>query len=921
MTAFRSLWCALSLALFALLPACGDEPGANGSAVCAIGQTSCEAGCVDTQIDLANCGGCNLVCPAAATCSTGACHDANGAIVPAIVAAPTSCPTGQLLCDAMCIDPASTDEHCGACGVVCGAGQVCDLGACREIGLGCPAGRTLCGDECVDLTSDAAHCGSCDGSCGSGTCVAGACSCRLPEALCKLGCTNVQIDAENCGTCGNTCGEGQACTAGSCQCAAGNMLCATGCADLTSDAANCGTCGNACSGGEVCANSACACPTGLDSCDGECVDLGTTLEHCGTCGTLCENGNVCLDGLCACAEGTTACGDACSDLETDAANCGACGTACSSDQVCTAGECVCPEGTTSCDGTCVDTTSSAEHCGECGAACFEGQVCNASACECAEGFSACAETCVDFLADDANCGECGNACVGGETCQEGSCACPEGQSLCSDLCIDTQTDAMNCGGCDIVCGLGELCNDAMCQGGGLGDDGCQGVAENLILSKLSFYQTVEIPIMVQGDEAERNVEVLAGRDTLVRAFVETGNDWSPRDLSARLYLDDGEERFTVYTSEPQNISGSSEDEERDSTFEFRLTGDQLRTSTRYAVEIVECGEAPGQTALSARYPAQDGIELGAMPTGGLRIHLVPLQANGRAPNTSDQILEDFRAGFLATYPIDSVEFTISEVYEVYSAEDWTYNLEALRSLRSYENPDAGVYYYGLIRPTETIREFCGYGCTAGIGYVPTGGGPYAATGRVSMGLAYDDEESIRTMLHEVGHNHGRNHAPCVPPGSYIAGVDPYFPHDNAALGVFGYDIRNDRLFTPDHPDIMAYCEDPWLSDYTYVGLLDTIRDVNEIQARLIPDPSRRGDFQALLVDDARGPRWMPARYGVYADGAPVTAEVLDATGAVLDSIQVYKNVMADVSAYSLDVPVPESGWASIRVDGLGVVAF
>jgi hypothetical protein len=190
-----------------------------------------------------------------------------------------------------------------------------------------------------------------------------------------------------------------------------------------------------------------------------------------------------------------------------------------------------------------------------------------------------------------------------------------------------------------------------------------------------------------------------------------------------------------------------------------------------------------------------------------------------------------------------------------------------------------------------------------------------------MGLAYNDEESLRTMLHEIGHNHGRNHAPCVPPGASIAGVDPEFPYDNAAIGVWGYDIRSDSLIEPDRPDIMAYCNEPWFSDYTYEGLLSTVRDVNQTQQSLIVDAARTGEFWVLLVDSGTM-RWLRPRPGtVTADGLAMPAQVLDATGAVLANIQVYRNDMADVAAYSVDVPAPEPGWHALELPGIGRVAF
>jgi hypothetical protein len=875
------------------------------------------------MLDAANCGGCGLSCPAGATCAVGACRATDGSVVAAInTIPPDSCAVGEQLCGTSCVNLLSDDANCGNCALPCTAGNVCDQGVCRPIGDGCPAGRTLCGDTCVDLATSADHCGTCDTSCGAGSCVQGACSCSPLETLCGGACVNTAIDAENCGMCSVACATGQSCSQGACACPTGQLLCDGACADLQADPNHCGSCEIACAAGQSCSQGACLCPAGLDLCAAGCVDLLTTSTDCGSCGTACSGGMECAGGTCACPSEQTDCGGTCFDLTGDAEHCGTCDTVCSGGQVCTGSACACPDTQTLCDDTCVDTMSDDANCGGCGTECVGGQVCTDSSCECPDTQTLCDDTCVDTMSDDANCGGCGTECMGGQTCQTGSCECPEGQSFCDGECIDTATDDLNCGGCGVACGLGELCNDSTCQGGGLGDDGCQGIAENITLDKLSFYQTVEIPVMEGGTEvADRNADVVVNRDAFVRVFVQVGSGWTPRQLSARLFLDDGEQRVTVYPDAPQDISGSSQEDDLASTFDLQVSGDMIRESTRYAIELVECGAAPGDAVASPRFPEQDGLDLGAVVTGGLRINIIPLRANGMLPDTSDAALDAFREGFLATYPIDSIEFSVSDPYDISDATAWEYNLEDLRYLRSDDNPPPEVYYYGMLRPTERIRDFCGGGCTAGIGYVPNGPASIAASGRVAMGLNYDDEESIRTMLHEVGHNHGRNHAPCVPPGASIAGVDPNYPYDNAAIGVYGWDRRSDRLLTPDHPDIMAYCDDPWFSDYTYAGILSTVRSVNQTQQSVIVDPARVGEFWVLLVKSGNM-TWVKPRPGlVTADGKALPAHVLDALGKVVEDIDVYRNDMSEADAYSLDVPAPQPGWHALELPGVGRIAF
>ena len=88
---------------------------------------------------------------------------------------------------------------------------------------------------------------------------------------------------------------------------------------------------------------------------------------------------------------------------------------------------------------------------------------------------------------------------------------------------------------------------------------------------------------------------------------------------------------------------------------------------------------------------------------------------------------------------------------------------------------------------------------AGIGYI----GQEAATGR---------DDSDDTAAHELGHNLGRNHAPC----GGAAGADANFPYAGAKIGSWGYNAINKALLNPaTYVDLMSYCNPAWVSDYNY----------------------------------------------------------------------------------------------------------
>jgi hypothetical protein len=727
-------------------------------------------------------------------------------------------------------------------------------------------------------------------------------------------------------------------------CLGGAVACGDVCVQLASNADNCGACGNACAFGSICDGGRCraeaeGCSPFALLCARDCIDPSSDERHCGACAAACPSEATCVAGACACPGALTACGSLCVDTLRDNANCGACGTACVDTQTCEAGSCECPAGRELCstrelgvqDGavsnlagasSCVDPLTDAQNCGGCGNVCSGGQLCAQGACACPAGQALCDGQCVDTETSADNCGGCGNVCSGGQVCGGGACACPTGQALCDGQCIDIQSDAAHCGACDVACGLGQACAAGSCQSGAAGDDGCQGLAQDLSISEVAAYQTVKVSLARDG-QALQNPQpaVVAGRPTLFRVFVTPGDGWVQRELSARLFLQDGEAVLTQYSESTLSIAAASTDDDRATTFEFLVPPERVTGQTQFAVEVVECGTGSG-AAQSPRFPATGGAQLGAVDTGGLKLHLVPLRANGLLPDLSDDALNLYRIAFLDTYPIASIEITVGDPVDIADPEDWSNNLDQVRALRQQQQPPADVYYYGLLKPTDTFGEFCGNGCIAGIGYIPqTQVGNFAAQQRAAMGLAYADDIAAFTMLHEVGHNHGRSHAPCAPGGG-IAGVDPNFPQQNGSIGTYGYNALGDQLLPPDFTDLMGYCNNQWLSAYTYGGILDTVLAVNGVQPSVIVDPKRVGAWRVLLVDGARGPRWgIPMPAGSGAAGVEETARVLDAAGAVIDTVSVYRTPLSDTDAVSIEVPEPKPGWRAIQVAGASPIEF
>jgi len=639
----------------------------------------------------------------------------------------------------------------------------------------------------------------------------------------------------------------------------------------------------------------CATPGQLD-CGGGCIDIKLDPRNCGACNRSCGTG-ACIDGACVCPGNLTVCASGCADTTSDPANCGACGTACAAGLTCQLGRCAPPP--------------------LCTPSCVGGQQCIAGSCQCAVGQAFCGGVCLDPNTTPQHCGVCGHACEPGKLCEAGQCVCTPGQTICGTSCVDLQTSKLDCGVCGNACSGDEVCMAGKCRAP-LGADGCGGAARDISLSEVSAYQAIKIPL-AKGVTAiaskDRVAAVIEGRDALFRISVAPATGFAPRELSARVIVKNGTTPEQFFAR--QRVTKASTDADTASTFQVNVPAAKVLADTTYAVELVECSEVATGIIAQPRFPAMGDVPLAPRKTGVLKINLVPLSVSSRVPDTTEPVLAKYRAYLEAMYPIERAVFTVGKPVTVSSPVNWSNTLDQLRMLRQSERPAADVYYFGLLKPTDTFQQYCRTGCTAGIGYV--GSATQAAT-HVAMGLAFADETSAGVMAHEVGHNHGRNHAPCAP-GNQISGVDSRYPHKGALTSVWGYDNRKQTFFNPDKTtDIMGYCEPQWISDYTYKALIERVATINGVTFTVFGDAELQ-TYQVMLVD-ATGPRWsQPFNRPDEPFGEPELAEVLDKAGQTIESVTVYRTWIGDHDGSTVLVPPAKQGWHSVRTSDGSVLAF
>ncbi|MBN1204844.1 MAG: hypothetical protein JXB05_07965 [Myxococcaceae bacterium] len=134
------------------------------------------------------------------------------------------------------------------------------LGGCPELGVDCGEGLTRCFDQCVDLTSSTESCGACGVVCGLGqVCAEGSCRCQEGATTCAGQCAVTASDPKNCGACGIACGQGRVCESGQCKvsCSGSFTRCGDACVDLRTDTGSCGACGTVCADAKSCRSGVC----------------------------------------------------------------------------------------------------------------------------------------------------------------------------------------------------------------------------------------------------------------------------------------------------------------------------------------------------------------------------------------------------------------------------------------------------------------------------------------------------------------------------------------------------------------------------------------------------------------------------------------------------------------------------------------
>lgn len=468
----------------------------------------------------------------------------------------------------------------------------------------------------------------------------------------------------------------------------------------------------------------------------------------------------------------------------------------------------------------------------------------------------------------------------------------------------------------------------------------EGVSGQLVVQVLDAPNlTIQRVVLTQGTQrADGSIALVAGGlPALLQVIGRTQPAFPGAGPAIRVRVFDGNTPVFEDTR-PMNGAGGTVADESAPLHTVLIPAAHLVPGLRVEVAGNPDG-AFGETALDDnRWPAGGGTQPIAVRTlPPLQVHFVPimLTIGGSVGPVNAGLLDEYLLVVRQMFPVAQVTPTIGGVFSTDvdfgggQPAAWVAILVQLDALRVLEGTSR--YYVGAIRPPPGVT----FVQNGGWGYIPVSPqstGPGTRTSLVVGVGWFNRAASTRELVaHELGHNHGRRHAPCGNP----AGPDPLYPHAGGGIGVWGHDVYSfvaglrptiDRLAPGAGFDLMSYCVPVWTSDYTYAALLEW-RSAGVVAA---PEPC-----DCLLVWGSTSPEGV-ALSPAFRTSAHVARpagtgthriEVLDAAGGVLYASR-FTPAEVDHApehrSFVVAVPAGEAGGASIAavrvVDEVGRAA-
>lgn len=311
-----------------------------------------------------------------------------------------------------------------------------------------------------------------------------------------------------------------------------------------------------------------------------------------------------------------------------------------------------------------------------------------------------------------------------------------------------------------------------------------------------------------------SVPLVKGRDGYLRVFgVASRTNTSAAAMRVRIYSSSNAILSDVTIPPPTLAVPTSVDESAlVHSWNTPVSGAHIQPGFRIEAEIDPAGTVP-ESDETDNVLAPAGPAVQTVPN--LNFTFVPViqqrhAVRGDVGNVTGTNKEEFlslarrmhpMAGYSAVVRAPYTTTTSDTLQDENGNKAWGTILAEIEAIRVVENPSR--YYYGVVKVSYTSG-------VAGVAYVSNGYSERSAVGWDYL------PSGAAVAAHELGHNWGRNHAPCGGPG----GLDNGYPHADGRIGVYGLDVASGVLKPATTSDIMGYCEPKWIGDYTYKAIMN-----------------------------------------------------------------------------------------------------
>ena len=322
---------------------------------------------------------------------------------------------------------------------------------------------------------------------------------------------------------------------------------------------------------------------------------------------------------------------------------------------------------------------------------------------------------------------------------------------------------------------------------------------NLSIAGLHLTQSVQ--------RFDNTVPLVAGRDALLRVTALANNSNRVRaQVRVRLYQGNTQVLSVVIDSPADTVPTGRSDGDLTTTWNTLVQGSLIQPGLRVVADVDPAATVPEANETDNAFPANGRLALDVRSAPPLAITLVPVRqsATGLQGDVTPGNRRDYLDLASRMYPLPGYNAFVRDVYvtnaPAFQPDDanggWLTVLNEIAALRAAD-PE-GRHYYGVVRVSYSAG-------LAGLGFIGVG-----------AAIGYDHPaDRARIAAHELGHTWNRQHAPCGNP----SGPDPSFPYPGGRIGRIGYDPLTGLLVPREAADVMGYCANPWVSDYTYEGVM------------------------------------------------------------------------------------------------------